>query len=244
MSGFVLTICLLVCTGHTTFGQAEDSNPENDELVSIFNGTDLDGWEGDPRLWSVSDGAIRGETTNEKKTNGNTFLIWNQPVKDFELRFSFRCTAANNSGVQYRSRRVTEGERARNDWVVTGYQHEIRNENTFPDVPSFIYDEGGSRGRICLTGEKATWDIDGKKPEATLITEEEFQSLMKIDDWNDVRIVANGNHIQHYLNGRLVLDFIDKHPEKKLLDGVLALQLHAGNPMWAEFKDIRLRHID
>jgi len=44
---------------------------------SIFNGKDLDGWSGDPRLWRVQDGAIVGETDDaERKTNENSFLTW------------------------------------------------------------------------------------------------------------------------------------------------------------------------
>ena len=51
-----------------------------------------------------------------------------------------------------------------------------------------------------------------------------------------------GNHIQHFLNGRLILDFED-HPDLALTKGVLALQLHGGAAMWAEFKDIRVAHL-
>ena len=210
-------------------------------MKTIFNGENLDGWDGDPRLWSVRDGIIHGETTAEKSAKGNTFLIWQGGnLKDFELRLSFRCTAANNSGIQYRSRHIKE--KARNKWVVRGYQHEIRNEEKLPNVPGFIYDEGGKRGRICLIGQKAVWNADGRQvSDESLIDEAGFKELMKVDDWNDVRIVARGNHIQHYLNGKLVLDFTDNHPELALDEGVLALQLHAGKPMWAEFKDIRIR---
>ena len=43
---------------------------------SIFNGKDLSGWEGNPKLWSVKDGAITGQTTRENPARGNTFLIW------------------------------------------------------------------------------------------------------------------------------------------------------------------------
>ena len=89
----------------------------------------LTGWDGDPRLWSVKDGALRGETTAENAAQGNTFIIWKDGVlKDFQLRLLFRCNATNNSGIQYRSRHITEGS-VRNKWVVRGYQHEIRNEN-------------------------------------------------------------------------------------------------------------------
>lgn len=216
--------------------------PEEKGLKKIFDGKSLEGWDGDDRLWSVKDGVIHGETTEENKANGNTFLIWQGgKVGDFELRLSFRCNAVNNSGIQYRSKHITD-DSARNKWVVRGYQHEIRNENTFPNVSGFIYGEGIGRGRICLLGEKAVQEGDEKKVVETLITEEEYKKLFKLDDWNDVVIIAKGNHIQHYTNGKLVLDFTDSD-DKVLKEGVLALQLHAGKPMWAEFKDIRIKEI-
>jgi len=214
------------------------------DMKCIFNGQDLTGWDGDPKLWSVKDGVIHGETTPENPANGNTFLIWTGGVtKDFELRLSFRSSAANNSGIQYRSKHITEGK-VRNKWVVRGYQHEIRNEAKLPSVSGFIYDEGGKRGRVCLVGEQATWGEDGKKQvTGTLIDADEFPKLFKLDDWNDVVIVAKGNHIQHYLNNRLILDFTDNDPQLALREGILALQLHAGKPFWVEFKNIRISEI-
>ena len=238
---FVCYLCIPALAEEAT------APPESSQMKSIFNGKDLSGWDGDPRLWSVKDGAIHGETTKENAAKGNTFLIWTGgETKDFELRLSFRASATNNSGIQYRSKHITEGNRVRNKWVVRGYQHEIRNENTLPNVSGFIYDEGGKRGRVCLVGEKATWNEDGKKvsDEKKLIDGDAFKELMKIDDWNDVVIIAKGNHIQHYFNGRLIMDFTDNHPELALSEGILALQLHAGKPMWVEFKDIRIRSID
>lgn len=218
--------------------------PAEEGLKPIFNGKDLDGWNGDPRLWSIRDGGvIHGETTAEKPTKGNTFLIWSGTTKDFELRLSFRCNASNNSGIQYRSKHV-KGKGVGNEWVVRGYQHELRNETKLPNVAGFIYDEGGKRGRICLVGEKATWEPTTKKNvHSQLIDQAAYQKLFRLDDWNDVIIVAKGNHIQHYLNGVLVLDFTDNDPSLALAEGVLALQLHAGKPMWAEFKNIRIKEL-
>jgi len=223
--------------------QAAPAEPAG--MTCIFNGQDLTGWDGDPRLWSVKDGVIHGETTAENPASGNTFLIWTGGVlKDFELRLAFRCSAANNSGIQYRSKHITDGK-VRNKWVVRGYQHEIRNEVKLPSVSGFIYDEGGKRGRVCLVGEKATWGEDGKKQvTGSLIDADEFQKLFKLDDWNEVVILAKGSHVQHYLNGRLILDFTDNDPQLALREGVLALQLHAGKPFWTEFKDIRVKQIE
>lgn len=214
-------------------------------MQQLFGGKDLKGWDGDPRLWSVKDGVIHGETTPENVAAGNTFLIWQGGEEgDFDLRLSFRCNATNNSGIQYRSKHITDNS-VKNKWVVRGYQHEIRNEETFPNVSGFIYDEGGSRARICNVGEQATWEAEGGKQMAatTLIDQEAFKDLMKIDDWNDVVIRAEGNRIRHYLNGRLILDFTDNDPKRALAKGVLALQLHGGKPMWAEYRNIRLKSL-
>lgn len=213
------------------------------EVVSLFNGKDLDGWDGDPQFWEVKDGVIRGETTPENPCKGNTFLIWKGgKLKDFDLKLKFRCTADNNSGIQYRSKHITEGK-VSNAWVVRGYQHELRNESKFPNVSGFIYDEGGKRGRICLLGEKASWEKDGKKVTGQLIDQAAYEKLFKLNDWNEVRIVARGNHVEHYMNGVKVLDFTDSLPENALLEGVIALQLHAGKAMWAEFKDVELKKL-
>lgn len=238
---FAAISCLLVPS--TFGGDHHHAPPESPDLKPIFNGKDLTGWDGDSRLWSVKDGVIRGETTAENKANGNTFLIWKDgKTGDFELRLSFRLNAANNSGIQYRSKHITEG-RVRNQWVVRGYQHEIRNQNILPNVSGFIYDEGGKRGRIILVGQQGEWkDSKLGVTDKALITADEYKQLFKLDDWNDVVIIAKGRNVKHYTNGRLVMDFTDSE-ERALLEGVLALQLHAGKPMWAEYKDIRFREL-
>jgi hypothetical protein len=224
---------------------AQTPPPEAGDMKALFNGKDLTGWDGDPRLWRVKDGALRGETTKDNAAKGNTFIIWKDGVlKDFDLRLSFRMNAANNSGIQYRSRHITDGK-VNNAWVVRGYQHELRNEKKFPNTSSFIYDEGGKRGRMCQVGERVVWTADDKKDlKETFLTQQDFDKLMRLDDWNDVVIIAKGKRITHYLNGRLVVDFTDEEPKLAASQGILALQLHAGAPMWVEFKNIRLKQLN
>jgi hypothetical protein len=239
-------IALTLCAACALAADDSHAAPaESGDMRSLFNGKDLTGWDGDSRLWSARDGAIHGETTAENPASGNTFIIWKDgATKDFELRLTFRCTATNNSGIQYRSKHITEGS-PRNRWVVRGYQHEIRNQNKLPSVSGFIYDEGGKRGRICLVGENATWGEDGKKHvTGALIDQAGYEKLFKLDDWNDVIIVAKGNRIQHYLNGALILDFTDNDPKLALREGILALQLHAGAPMSVDFKNIRIKDLN
>ncbi|MDB4766929.1 DUF1080 domain-containing protein [bacterium] len=236
----------LVCVQAQTDTETVVTAPaETDDFKSIFNGVDLTGWTGDSRLWKVENGVIRGETTEENPAKGNTFLIWEAgSTADFELRLSFRVSSENNSGIQYRSEHITDpSDKPKNDFVMKGYQHEIRNSGDLPNVAGFIYDEKGKRRRMCLVGEKAIYKDGQKVVEDEIITGEEFKSLFKVDKFNDVVIVAKGNHIQHFLNDRLILDFTDTD-DKALLSGSLGLQLHQGKPMWCEFKDIRIKKLN
>jgi hypothetical protein len=228
---------------HAGAAEPQTAPAEGPDLTRLFNGKDLTGWEGDPAYWSIKDGVIRGETTPENPAKGNTFLILDgKEFGDFELRLSVRGNASNNSGVQYRSQRQPFKPDAPNKWRMKGYQHEVRNEKKLPNVSGFIYDEGGKRGRVCLVGEKAVW-ADGKKQvQESLIDQAAFEGLFKLDQWNEIVILAKGNRLQHFLNGRLITDFTDD-PALALLKGKIGLQLHAGKPMWVEFKDIRIKEL-
>ena len=72
-----LAVILLVPCMSLGLVSAADVSPETEDMQRIFNGKDLSGWDGDPRLWSVKDGAIRGETTPENRADGinNPFII-------------------------------------------------------------------------------------------------------------------------------------------------------------------------
>ena len=106
----------------------------DDQFVPIFDGKTLEGWDGNPDLWSVKDGVIHGETTPEKPTKINTFLISEAAgqLKDFELKLKFQIENGN-SGVQYRSKEFDK-------FRITGYQAEVENNQ---GKVGFLYHEGG-----------------------------------------------------------------------------------------------------
>ena len=93
-----------------------------------------------------------------------------------------------------------------------------------------------------LTTERAEWVDGAKQVSGQLIDAAGFEKLFRLDDWNEVRIVAEGRRLRHFMNGTQILDFTDAE-DLALREGVLALQLHAGVPMWAEFKDIAVREL-
>ncbi len=117
-----------------------------------------------------------------------------------------------------------------------------RLENT-PGKVGFLYHERG-RGYICNVGEKVEVGDDAKpKVVGKLGDKDAIGKTYKKSDWNDYVIVAQGNHLQHWLNGIQTVDVIDNDPKNSLASGVLALQIHAGPPMWVEFKNVRLKHL-
>ena len=208
----------------------------------IFNDKDLTGWDGNPKLWSVKDGAIVGRTTAEAPIKGNTFLIWtNGTVGDFELRCSFKIEANNdvgfaNSGIQYRSKVLDPA-----NWVVGGYQADMEAGPTYTGI---LYEERMTRGIMAARGEKVVWNKDCQKQvTGSLGKSEDLQAAIKKADWNDYVIIAQGNHLQHFINGKQTVDITDECESKRAMNGVLALQLHAGQPMTVQFRNIRLKNL-
>ena len=200
---------------------------------SLFNGRDLSGWEGDPKFWSVKDGIINGQTTVENPLKQNTFLIWKAgTVDDFELRFTYRIVGGN-SGAQYRSKDL-------GNWVVGGYQADLEAGNTYTGI---LYEERG-RGILAQRGQKTVIDETGKvNVVGSVGNSDEIQAAIKKEDWNDYVVIAQGNHIIHRINGRMTVDVMDDQAEKRATSGILALQLHAGDPMRIQFKNIRLKRL-
>ncbi|MCC7492152.1 MAG: DUF1080 domain-containing protein [Fimbriimonadaceae bacterium] len=222
--------------------------PEPAGMVAMFNGRDLTGWKGDPRLWSVKDGVLRGETTAANPTKGNTFLIWTgddqgAAAANFELRLQVRIHHGN-SGVQYRSKQLDP--KPPNEWVVRGYQMEVANE---VNRPGMLYHEGG-RARIGMPGEQVVMDEHGKKQVVGILGDlkaaQNCYQVRKVEaeaTWNEYIIRCEGTHLQQWINGIQTVDLTDNDPQGRLLDGIFALQIHAGPPMWVEFKDLRLKRL-
>src|SRR6185312_6221965 len=83
-----------------------------DGFKPLFNGKNLDGWDGDPHIWSVRDGMIVGATEGVAMTD-NSFLISKQKYGNFVLHAEIKLRN-HNSGIQFRSEVMP-------NWVVRGY---------------------------------------------------------------------------------------------------------------------------
>jgi hypothetical protein len=149
-----------------------------------------------------------------------------------QLKFRLR---NGNSGIQYRSKDLGK-------WLVAGYQSEIDNT---PGATGFLYEE---RGRKFLAYIGQAVEVDGAgKPHVTSVMAEKkaliARNYYRPREWNDYRITAIGNHLEHFVNGVKTVDVIDDDPAARASEGILALQIHCGPPMLVEFKDILLKNL-
>jgi hypothetical protein len=211
----------------------------------FFDGKTLLGWDGDPKFWSVQDGAITGTTTADNPTDGNTFLICvgeskdGEPAEfgDFELKLEYRIVG-HNSGIQYRSFKFP-GE---NDgWRVGGYQADFDAKK---EVSGANYEEQG-RGILAKRGQAMTIDvIDGSSFVGVDSLGESATLAEKIGDapgWNELHIIAIGNQLSHKINGVLMSKVVDNDKGNRRASGLIAIELQEGTPMQVQVRGIRIR---
>ncbi|MGC9945281.1 MAG: DUF1080 domain-containing protein [Bryobacteraceae bacterium] len=140
-----------------------------DGFQPLFNGKNLDGWDGDPRMWSVRDGMIVGHTEGVTMTD-NSFLISKQPYKNFILRAEMKLRN-HNSGIQFRSDALA-------NWVVRGYQADAAQDNYWGN----IYEEKG-RGTL----------VDGWKGKAEKVVKlQDWNDYEILCDGDHIKLTLNG----------------------------------------------------
>ncbi|QDU55089.1 3-keto-disaccharide hydrolase [Aeoliella mucimassa] len=235
----VLASVLFLAAGQ--LGWAEETDKSEEGFVPIFDGKTLDGWDGDSEIWKVEEESISGTTTKENPLKANQFIIFKDEVDNFVLRLEF-CIAdegVGNSGIQYRSKHHPEVGK----WVVRGYQADIERTNQYMGI---LYEEGG-RGILALPGEDVELSDGGKQVAKKVVgelgTREELFKDVKAGQWQKYEIVADGNHLIHKINGREIVNIVDNDTPRASQSGVLAFQVHVGEPMNVMFRNIRLKKL-
>lgn len=208
----------------------------DDDFESIFDGETLEGWSAlDMSYWSVRDGAITGESTEDNPCTSNQFLVWQGgDVADFELKLKFRVTGnQQNSGVQFRSV-------IRDDGLAVGYQADILHSGGYLGG---VCDEMHSRSGpelLSANGQRTVIDADGNRTATDL---GEAATMNPDGEWNEYHIIAQGQQITLKINGITSTELIDMEEGHFDLEGILGLQLRAGDPMTVQFKEIMLREL-
>lgn len=216
---------------HPEASAAVTEKPGKDGFVNLLNGKNLNGWSGDEAYWSVEDGALTGITDGSLKMN--RFITWKgSTIRNFELQVKVKVTPGGNSGLQYRGT-------SRPDLgldIVTGYQCDVVANN--PNYNGMLYEERGRR-ILSHTGERVIVDTDGEPWVIGKMPVKEFAP----DQWHEYRVLVQGNHHQHWIDGHPTADLIDLDEKGRALEGVLAVQVHVGPAMKIQYKDFKIKHL-
>jgi hypothetical protein len=177
------TAALALCLG------AAQLRADEPKAGDLFNGKDLDGWDGLTKYWTWKDGQLIGSYTNKELTH-NTFLCSKKRFTDFELKFKIRLKdGMGNSGVQVRSDVLDKDK-----FTVKGPQCDIGQEYW-----GSLYGENfGGMMKAC--------DFAAVK------------KSLKPNDFNDYYIKCVGKHVTIKLNGETTVDQdFDKLPDDGII---------------------------
>jgi hypothetical protein len=180
--------------------------------IKLFDDKTFKGWEGNLNFFRIEQGAIVGGTMKGPMLR-NEFLCTTKQYGDFVLRLKVKLLgdpARANAGIQLRSKRIP------NHHEVIGDQADMGQ--TYWGA---LYDE--SRRRRVLAGPNP----------------EELNKHLKRDDWNEYEIRAEGKRVRLSINGYQTADYSEAEDGIEQT-GSICLQVHAGPPSEAWYKDIRI----
>lgn len=165
----------------------------------IFDGSSLEGWRGYnksyvPSKWGIEDNALKfSRNPNVDKAEGGD-IIFAHDFKDFELEFEWKISEAGNSGVFFLAKEVKD-----QPIFISSPEYQILDNEKHPDASKGV---DGNRQSASL------YDMIPAKP----------QNARPVGEWNKSKIVVKGEKVQHFQNGKKVVEYTIRTPEwEKLL---------------------------
>ena len=129
-------------------------------------------------------------------------IITKRKYRDFEFKLEFKMTRLVNSGVKYFVNQIENNQNGRMEWI--GFEYQIIDDFHQDEIQGFD-DEKGSTAALYL-----------------LYAPNENKKLKPLGKWNSLKIKVEGNKVEHWLNGELVVsldidsqDFRDRVEETK-----------------------------
>jgi hypothetical protein len=216
--------------------RAEKSKSQG--FVSIFDGKTLDGRHAVPKEcasdWTVRDGVIVGTGSADRLA----YLVWkDENLTDFELELQYCLPGKGNTGVEIRSQPDLTGKRP-----FEGYHADLGHVGIGPHIlGAWDFHFARRKEYPCNRGARLVIDENGKA-HAGNISGALTLADIRPNQWNNVRIIARGNHFQFFINGKIASEFTDNAKSGQLSHGAIGLQIH-DKGMQVEFKGIRLKQL-
>lgn len=160
------------------------------QTTSGWKGAKLDGFP--ESGWEMSDGILSVLSSGGGESEAGGDIVTTDLYSDFELKLDFKITEGANSGIKY----YVDTELNKGAGSSIGLEYQILDDARHPDAK--LGNHEGSRTLASL------YD---------LIQADTNKVVHPIGEWNHARIVSKNNHVEHWLNGRKVLEYERKSPE-------------------------------
>jgi|SRR6185295_8632087 len=153
------------------------------ETIKLFNGKNLDGWEGYDKYWSVVDGVIVAK--NADPVPVSTYLLTKRNFTDFRLLATVKLVQSEmHSGIALWGKIAPE----RDKYTYAGHL-------------------------VMFPSGWGLYDLFGRESKGLEVDTAPAKAVGKQHDWNQLEILAQGNRIRLAVNGAAVVDWRDPKPE-------------------------------
>lgn len=168
--------------------------------VDLFPGGHVDAWRSArsdvfPRKgWTMDSGVLTVEGSGGAESRGGGDIITRARYNNFELELDFRLTPGANSGVKIfvqpnLSSIDPATARTTSFGSSIGLEFQILDDQRHPDA---------KRGR---DGDRTLGSL------YDLVPASRDKVVRPMGEWNHVRIVSQGRHVEFWLNGKMTVEF-------------------------------------
>lgn len=195
----------------------------------LFDGKTTKGWRGaymktfPSRGWAIEDGLLRhvkGTSGSSEAQSGGDIVTIGE-YSNFELQLEWRISPGGNSGIKYF---VTEAL-PKPQGATIGLEYQILDDDRHPDA------------KMGDHGNRTTASLYDLIPA-------QDKELKPVGEFNAARLIVNGNHVEHWLNGKKVLQYELRSPELKRLIAASKYKDLPGFGEWAKGRILLQDHGD
>ena len=181
-----MTLPPVTTKNHLTHTESEDG------WELLWDGESTDGWRGakldafPEQGWEIQDGVLTVLSSGGAESAAGGDIVTTEPYGDFEFKTDFKITEGANSGIKY----YVDTELNKEEGSAIGLEYQILDDERHPDAK--LGNHEGSRTLASL------YDLIAADP---------AKPVNPIGSWNTAHIVSKEGHVEHWLNGVLVLEY-------------------------------------
>lgn len=221
----IISFCLILPCLLFAKSSEEEAEPRvsGSKAIELIQSDSLKGWKVPSDCWSIRDGVIVGNTAGQS-LKAPEWLYTKQRFADFVFTCEVKLTGSRNpnSGIYFR---------------VNPFEFKWRNKAPYEAASGYEFDVAPGKHN----GSLGDWYA---RPKLRIFADKKIiDRVFKENDWNRMTIRARGKHVEYWLNGEKIIDYVDEDP-KGSREGIIGLQIHDNAVMKVELRKARVLPID